>query len=148
MTKKEIIQKFLSSERIAVAGVSRNNKKFGYSVYKELKLKGFKVIPVNPNLKDIDGDVCYPAIVDIPGKLEALLTVVKPQQTESLVDNIRKDIKVIWMQPGSESVTAINRCEKSGIDLVTGECILMYAEPSGFHKFHRFINKLFGKLAV
>lgn len=148
MAKKELIQKFLSSERIAVAGVSRNNKKFGYSVYKELKLKGYNVIAVNPNLNDIDGDVCYPAVADIPGKIDALLTVVKPQQTEVLVDNIRQDIKVVWMQPGSESVSAVNRCEKSGVDLITGECILMYAQPSGFHKFHRFINKLFGKLAV
>ena len=88
MSKKELIQKFLSSERIAVAGVSRNNKKFGYTVFKDLKTKGYNVIPVNPNLPDIDGEVCYSSVNDISGNVSALLTVIQPSQTENLLKNI------------------------------------------------------------
>lgn len=148
MTKKELIDKFLSSPRIAVAGVSRDNKKFGYIVYRDLIKKGYNVVPVNPNLSEIDGDKCYSSLEDIPGSLTTLFTVVKPEQTEVLLNNLRSDIKTIWMQPGSESPAAISKCEDKGLDLITGECILMYAKPNGFHNVHRFFNKIFGRLAV
>ncbi len=148
MAKKELIEKFLSSGRIAVAGVSRNTKKFGYSVFRELKKKGYNLVPVNPNLSEIDGEKCYPSLGEIPGSIDALFTVVKPEQTETLLDDLRPDIKIIWMQPGSESASAINKCANNGLDLITGECILMYAKPAGFHNVHRFINRIFGKLAV
>lgn len=148
MTKKELIEKFLSADRIAVAGVSRNQHKFGYSVYSGLKSKGYNVVPVNPNIPEFEGEKCYPSVEAIPGSVDALFTVVKPEQTEKLLENLRPDIKIVWMQPGSESVPAMNICSNKGIEAISGECILMYAKPTGFHSFHRFVNRIFGKLAV
>jgi hypothetical protein len=37
------IQKFLAPRKMAMAGVSRNPKKFGGSIFKELKEKGFEI---------------------------------------------------------------------------------------------------------
>ena len=55
-------------------------------------------------------------------------------------------IKKIWMQQGSESPKAIKFCKENGIELVEGECIMMFSEPvKSIHKFHRGLNKLFGK---
>ena len=48
MTTLKQINEFLDSQPIALVGVSRNPKKFGYAVFKELKEKGMKIIPVNP----------------------------------------------------------------------------------------------------
>ncbi len=39
MVVKESIDRFLSAGNIAVVGVSRNNKKFGFSAYNTLKDK-------------------------------------------------------------------------------------------------------------
>ncbi len=50
---------FLQSKSIAIAGVSRNPKKFGRIIYDELKKKGYNVIPINPTAEDIDGQKCY-----------------------------------------------------------------------------------------
>jgi uncharacterized protein len=149
MSKKDIIESFLSFERIAVAGVSRNDKKFGSIVFRDLKKKGYEVVPVNPDLTEIDGIKCYPSVDEIPGDLHAMITVIPPEKTVQLLNNLqRKDIMIIWMQSGSESEEALGLCRKKNINYVEGECILMYAEPEGFHKFHRFINKIFGKLPV
>jgi len=45
---RKAIEAFLSSKKIAIAGVSRDSKKFGHTVFKELSLKGFDVYPINP----------------------------------------------------------------------------------------------------
>jgi uncharacterized protein len=146
-TKKETVEKFLNAGRIAIAGVSRNQKKFGFMVYNELKKKGYNIVPVNPHLSELDGAKCYSSVDDIPGELNAVLTVIPPEQTLNLLNNItRKDIRSVWMQSGSESKEAMEFCRNSGIESIAGECILMYAKPEGFHKVHRFINKIFGKL--
>jgi uncharacterized protein len=149
MSKKENIDSFLKAGTIAVAGVSSNEKKFGSIVFKDLKKKGYNVVPVNPNLTEITGVRCYSSVNDIPGEVEALVTIVPPEKTLTIVNNInRTDIKYVWMQSGSESNEAADICERSGINVISGECILMFAQPEGFHKFHRFISRIFGKLPV
>jgi uncharacterized protein len=149
MSKKEIIDNFLNSGRIAVAGVSRSNKKFGNIVYTELKKKGYNVVPVNPDLPEVSGEKCYASVNDIPGDLDAVVTVIPPAGTVNLLKDIkRRDIKIVWMQSGSESEAAIDVCKSNGIDAISGECILMFTQPEGIHKFHRFINKIFKKLPI
>ena len=47
-TTKTTVTDFLSQRVLAVVGASRDPKKFGNSIYRELKRKGYKVLPVNP----------------------------------------------------------------------------------------------------
>ncbi len=65
VTKAQINQ-FLASKEIAVAGVSRNEKKFGRIVFEELKKKGYNVVPVNPNIDQVDETKCYSSVDDLP----------------------------------------------------------------------------------
>jgi predicted CoA-binding protein len=84
MTSKTC-QRLLSEKSIAVVGVSRSDKKFGYTVYKELKSKGYNVYPVNPNTEYVDKEKCYPDLLSLPGKVEAALLVIKPSETVRVV---------------------------------------------------------------
>jgi len=148
MVSKKIIDDFLIQKPIAVIGVSRNPKKFGYSCYRDLKMRGFQVIPVNPNVSSIDGEECYPNLKSITEKISAVLIIVHPEQTEAVVaEAFACGIKYIWMQKGAESQKAVGFCNVNGINVIYNECILMFAQPvESFHKFHRFFVKLFGKL--
>ena len=56
MNSLKQINQFLDNQPIAMAGVSRNPKKFGYTAFKELKGKGMKIIPVNPEADEIMGE--------------------------------------------------------------------------------------------
>lgn len=147
MASKTDVKEFLSCKKIAVVGVSRSGKKFGNSVFKELKSKGYEVYPVNPNADEIEGTKSYPDINALKGMIDGAVFVVPPAQTEKLVrDAASAGISRIWMQQGSESKDAIKFCNENGINAVYGECILMYAEPAAFfHRLHRGINKLTGK---
>ena len=75
-----------------------------------------------------------------------LLSFHRKRQKILFIQRTIAIIKNIWMQQGSEAKDAINFCKDNGIDVVHGECILMFAEPvSSIHSLHRWINKLIGK---
>jgi hypothetical protein len=140
------IQKFLEPRKMAIAGASRNMKKFGGSVFKELLENGFELYPVNPNASEIQGFKCYKSVEDLPADVQHLYIVTPNYETE-LVANaaIRKGIKMIWIQQKSESDKAIKTIMEAGIPLIYNKCIMMFASPvKGFHRFHRFWAKSFG----
>ena len=127
ITNEELIRKFLNKRNIfAVVGASRNPKKYGYQVYKDLKETGYDVYPVNPNADEILGDRCYPDLVDLPKKPDVVDVVVPPKVTEEMVKTCKRfGITKVWMQPGSESETAIKFCDENGIDVVHGVCVMI-----------------------
>ena len=141
------IKHFVSLKNIAVIGVSSSGKGIGFSVYQHLKDNDYKVYPINKNGGTIDAETLYKSINDIKAQIDGVVTVVPPDETEKVVSEISDlGIKYIWMQQGSESKNAIEFCNKNDIQVVYGECILMFAEPvTSFHRFHRGISKLFGK---
>lgn len=148
MTKKEAIIDFLAQKNFALYGVSRNNKKFGNFVLKDLKLKGYNLFPIHPYADTIDSEKCYKSIHDIPFPLDGVIISIRPAQTESVInDIIAAGIKRVWMQQGSESDEAIRLCTENGISVISKECIFMFAEPSEFfHRAHRWIWGVLGKL--
>jgi uncharacterized protein len=140
------IEDFVASEPIAVVGVSRNPKKFGYAAFKELKGKGLKVIPVNPSADEILGVKSYPDVTSLPVDVKGVIVLTKKDQTAAIVRETRlKGIKNIWIQQNSDSKEALKELEGSDINYITGECILMYYKPHSIHKFHRAILKFFGR---
>jgi predicted CoA-binding protein len=137
---------FLAERSIAVVGVSRT-KGFGNMAFSELKKKGYHVYPVNQYATGLEGEKCYRSLDELPGPVGGVLTVVPPAQTEKVVaDCVRLGIRRVWMQQGSESREAIRLCEENGISAVHSACILMYATPTSFHRFHRWVWKILGKL--
>ena len=77
-----------------------------------------------------------------------MLISVQPSESEKLVKSaFEAGIKNIWLQQGAQSDSAIQLCKDNGINVVHNECILMFAEPvKSFHKFHRWVRKMLGKL--
>lgn len=126
MNEKLIIE-FLNKKNVfAVVGASRNPEKYGYQVYKDLQNAGYRVYPVNPNSNEILSDKCYPSLEALPIKPDVVDLVVPPRITERVVKTCRKlGIKKIWLQPGSESETAINFCRENGMDVVYGVCVMI-----------------------
>lgn len=147
MTTLALIESFLSPKKLAIIGVSRNPKKFGRQVYDALKEKDFTVYGVNPNAENLNGDPCYKDIASLPAEVDRLFFVTPPEKT---AENIRmaldKGIKNIWIQQRSDTGEALELLEDTDVNLIHNQCILMYASPvKGPHKFHRFLNKVFGK---
>jgi len=147
MTTKHQIDQFLNSGTIAMAGVSRNPKKFGRVAYEELTRKGMTLIPVNPNMDSINGTPCYASISQLPEEVRSLLIMTKKDQTAKVLQEaLEKGISNIWIQQASDTPEALALAKGTAINLVTKECIRMHYKPDSFHKFHRNLKKFFGRL--
>ena len=124
---ENLIKAFLYRENIfAVAGASRNPEKYGHQVYRDLRNAGYRVYCVNPNADEVLGNKCYPSLEALQVKPDVVDVVVPPKITEHLVKTCKKlGITKVWMQPGSESETAIKFCEENSIDVVYGVCVMV-----------------------
>lgn len=144
--KSESIKSFLELKNIAVVGVSSKGKGFGVAVYNQVRENGYNVYGVNKNGGFSDSIKLYNSIAMIENKIDGIITVVPPSETEIIVQQAKElGIKNIWMQQGSESKNAIDFCNQNEIDVVHNECIMMFVEPvKSIHSFHRWINKLVG----
>ncbi len=140
------IDTFLSSPKIAVAGVSRDSKKFGFQVFKLLKDSGVDVYPINPGADQIDGTPCFRSIGSLPADVNSLVILTPKKQTDAVVaEAITKGIGNIWIQQMCDTPGAIELARSSSINLVTGECLFMHTGPvKGIHKFHRNLKRFFG----
>ncbi len=146
MTTKAAIEGVLSQKVLAVAGASRDPKKFGNTVYKELKFRGYRVLAVNPNAQAIEGDPCYPSLKALPEKVGGLVAVTQPAVTEQVVREAAElGITNIWLQQGAESPEVLQFCQEQDLNVVSGECIMMYQSHPAFpHNLHKFIKHAFG----
>jgi uncharacterized protein len=142
------IQQFVSDKTMAVVGVSAGGKGFGSYAYAELKKRGFRLLPVHPTATTVQGDRCWPRLTDLPERVDRVLVVVKPERSEEVVrDAASAGIRHVWLQQGAESPSAVAFGEAQGLNVVRGQCILMFTEPVGsFHKVHRWIWKLLGRI--
>jgi len=147
MNTKEGISEFLKLKTLAVAGVSRSEKKFASNMYKTLKAKGYSLYAVNPNTTNIKGETCFPDIQSLPKLVDGVVIAVPPAQTEKVVkDAVAAGVKNIWIQQGAESKEAIDFCKQNGINVIHNQCLMMFVENSFPHSFHRFISNVLGKL--
>jgi len=148
MTQAQAIEGFLSQKSVALVGASRSGKKFGDVILKELQSRGYDVTVVHPDATELGGVRCVPTLAALPNQVGAMVLVVKPERSAALVrEAAQAGIPRVWMQQGASSSEALHACEALGIQVVHGECLLMFLEPvNGIHAFHRWLWGFFGKL--
>lgn len=148
MITREKIDSFLENKKLAVAGVSRNPRKFSHIVYQDLKKKGYDVVAVNHLAENIAGDRSYKKVSDLPADVKSILILTPKNKTDAVLQEaINKGIAHIWVQQMSETDDTIRIAEEFNTKLIYKKCIYMFAEPvAGVHKFHRTLVKLFGRL--
>jgi uncharacterized protein len=144
---KAQIDEFLSQPHIAMAGYSRNPRKFGGSVYQILTEKGLNIIPVNPAGGTApDGKVVYESIESLPEEVKAVLVITKPEKSIEVVNHaIGKGFTHFWVQQMSESPQVHDLLKEAPVK-ITNQCIILHANPKGFHKIHWWLAKTFGML--
>ncbi len=120
------IRKILEETRtIASVGLSSKPDRPSYGVCAFLKLKGYRIIPVNPNESQVLGETSYPDLLSIPEKVDVVQIFRKPEAVPAIVeDAIRIGAKVVWMQDGAGNEDAARRAEEAGLVAVVDDCML------------------------
>lgn len=144
----QAIVDFVISKRVAVVGVSRSGKKFGNTIFKELKDRGYKTFIVHPEAKEIEGEPCSESLSALNGQVDSVVISVPPvKAVQALREAVEAGIKNIWIQQGAQSPELLATARELGANPVVGKCVLMYAEPvKSFHSWHRAFARLFGQL--
>lgn len=144
----QLVSNFILCKKIAIIGCSANSRKFGNIACIELKKKGYEPFVIHPTAKEIDGHSCYPNLQMLPAAVDGIFISVHPDKVNPLLEEAAQlGNKPIWLQQGSCSKEAKQTIARLGLSVVTDKCILMYAPPvQSIHRFHRGINRFFGKL--
>jgi len=155
VTLEAKIHDFMAQKRIAVAGVSRDNSHHptGNLIYRRLKTSGHAVFPVNPHMQTFEGDRCYPDLRSIPGGVDGVVIVTRPEITERIVhDCADVGVSRVWMHQSigtgsSVSPEAVAYCRQRDISVIAGVCPMMYGEHADFgHTCMRWVLTLTGRL--
>ena len=147
MITKEKIDTFMNHNWLAIAGVSRDPKKFGRLVYESMRKKTDRILPINPNIDPFENKNWFPDVSCLPEFIDHLLIVTPPEATAYVMQEaVEKNIRNVWIQKRSETPEAIQIAKENGIQLISGYCFLMFANPVGVHRVHRTIFDLMGKL--
>jgi len=147
MSSKALIEEFVSQPTLALMGMCRSGKKFGNFAYRALVSKGYRVYPIHPDVKSINGVRCFSDFKDLPEPIQNALIVLPPEKALSAIQQAAAaGVRCVWLQQGSESPVLLRTCRELGLEVISGECILMFAKPASYHKVHRWVWGLLGKL--
>ena len=123
-----LIEELLSGPRvIAVVGYSADPSRPSNSVSRYLREQGFRVIPVNPQLRGatVDGERAYNSLSDIPTAIRIDFVDVfrRGEFLDAVVDDAAAaGLKAIWFQLDLVNVDAARRAEAKGLRVVWDRC--------------------------
>jgi len=113
---------------VAVIGCSDNPDRDSLRIATLLKHKGFRVIPVNPQLEPETlrvelGERCYPELASIPGAVEMVDVFRRSEFLPEIVEAaIKKGAKILWGQLGVIHAGAAARAGAAGLTVVMDRC--------------------------
>lgn len=118
----------LEDPLIAVVGATDHPGKYGGTIYRNLKAKGYRVVPVNPLRDTVDGDRCYRTLADLDGVPDIVNIVVPPQRTMRVVEQAAAlGDTAVWIQPGAANTAVRARIEELGLVSLIDACIMIQA---------------------
>lgn len=113
---------------IAFIGLSDKPERHSHRVAKEFQERGYRIIPVNPKLKEVLGEKSYASLADIPKDIRIDIVDIfrnKEQVIGHMTEVVEHGgINTVWLAEGIQSREADDFAEDYGLTLVTNFCIL------------------------
>jgi predicted CoA-binding protein len=121
-----IHQVLQQAKTIAVVGLSDNPLRPSHGVAAYLQSQGYRIIPVNPQIREALGEKAYASLVDVPEKIDIVDIFRRPEFVEEVVDQaIQLKIPAVWMQEEVIHEKAAEKARKAGIFVVMDRCMLL-----------------------
>src|SRR5262245_41993765 len=98
-TPDEIRDILKTAKVIAVVGLSDKPDRDSHRVAAYMQRAGYRIIPVNPAVKEVLGEKAYASVRDVPEKVDVVDIFRKPEAVPEIVEEaIAAEAKVVWMQ--------------------------------------------------
>lgn len=128
MDQSDAIEKILQTAKtIAVVGMSKKPYRAGHYVPAYLQQHGYRVIPVNPFLREpVLGETPYPSLEDVPEAVDLVLIFQRSENVPPFIQQaLRIGAKAVWMQLGIAHAEAAQAARAAGLDVVMDACMLV-----------------------
>jgi predicted CoA-binding protein len=124
-TPQEIREILHSGKVIAVVGLSDKADRDSHRVAAYLQRAGYRIIPVNPAVKEVLGEKSYASLREVPEKIDIVDIFRKPEAVPQIVEEaIAVGARVVWMQEGIAHNAAADQARAAGLAVVMNRCIL------------------------
>jgi uncharacterized protein len=113
------------AKTIAVVGLSNRPLRPSYGVSAYMQTHGYRIIPVNPEIRGSLGEKAYPSLRDVPETIDIVNIFRRPEFVEEIVDEaIALKVPAIWMQEEVIHEKAAEKARKAGLFVIMDRCIL------------------------
>ena len=116
---------------VAVVGISSKPWRPSYQVASYLQEHGYRIVPVNPNEKEVLGEQVYASLLDIPNEIHVDVVDVfrRAEHTPEVArDAVAVGARMLWLQEGIVSDEAARIAAEGGVDVIMGVCIMKVRE--------------------
>lgn len=112
------------AKTIAVVGLSSDPLRPSFDVARELQMRGYRIIPVNPNETEVLGEKAYPSLADVQEDVDLVDVFRRADQTPPIAEAaVAIGAKALWLQQGIVNDEARRIAEEGGLKVVMGICI-------------------------
>ena len=113
------------SKTVAVVGASSDRQKFGNKALRAYKAEGYRVIPINPTEREVEGLPTYRSVLDVPERIDMATVYVQPDVALRLLPEFeQKQIGEIWINPGAESDELLAEAKRRKLNVIAA-CSIM-----------------------
>jgi predicted CoA-binding protein len=121
----QIAELLRTSKTIAVVGLTSDPMRPSNSVSAYMQSQGYRIIPVNPNEREVLGEKAYARLADVPVKIDLVNVFRRPEFVADIVHQaIELKLPAIWLQEGVVDDRAAQSARDAGVIVVMDRCIL------------------------
>lgn len=122
----ETIKRILDECRtIAVVGLSSKPTRPSHDVTAYMQRAGYRIIPVNPNEREVLGEKAYASLAEVPERIDLVDVFRRSEEAGAAVDEaLTIGAKAVWLQEGVIDDAAAQRALDAGLLVVMDRCWL------------------------
>ena len=118
-------QQLRNSRTIAVVGLSPDSERPSHFVAKYLQENGYRIIPINPLIREVLGERCHADLRSAPGPIDLVDIFRRSEHTLPIVEQaIEVGARYIWMQDGIVNEEAAAMARAAGLSVVMDNCAM------------------------
>jgi uncharacterized protein len=123
--RQEIGDLLRRARTVAVVGLSHRPYRTSHAIAAALQGYGYKIFPVNPNLRDpVLGEEPYERVADIPARVDIVDVFRRSEKVMPVAkDAVAAGAKVLWLQSGVINEEAASYATEHGLTVVMDRCI-------------------------
>ena len=124
LTQQDLLELYARIQTIAVVGASTKTDRPAHYIPRYLQSQGYRIVPVNPRETEMFAQRVFPSLRSVDVPVDVVEVFRPPDEAETVAqDAIAIGAKVLWFQPGTHTLAAIEAASRAGLTVVSERCM-------------------------